>query len=169
MKDRPGQDAVFHYLPLCFAGSWIMMLTCLRRGSRLALNTDLAKIATEMRLTSPDYFLNVPALLERMRKAVDEQLWKTGGLPLKVYTKAKGAWVRRQEGKSRAGDGLWLGLANRLVFPTIRKKMIGTKTARADLRLRAAECGDAIVFYDAGHPRFAGVRADRDDGDLHHG
>src|ERR1700691_5890492 len=22
------QDAVFHYLPLCFAGSWIMMLTC---------------------------------------------------------------------------------------------------------------------------------------------
>jgi hypothetical protein len=34
-----------------------------------------------------------------MRKAVDEQLWKTGGLPLRVYTKAKGAWVRREEGK----------------------------------------------------------------------
>ena len=40
---RPGQDAVFHYLPLCFAGSWIMMLTCLLRGSKLTLNTDLAK------------------------------------------------------------------------------------------------------------------------------
>ena len=141
MKDRPGQDAVFHYLPLCFAGSWIMMLTCLRRGSRLALNTDLAKIATEMRLTSPDYFLNVPALLERMRKAVDEQLWKTGGLPLKLYTKAKGAWVRRQEGKSRAGDGLWIGLARRLVFPTIRKKMIGT-------RLRALICGSAPLSVE---------------------
>ena len=136
MKKRAGQDAVFHYLPLCFAGSWIMMLTCLLRGSKLTLNTDLGKIATEMRLAAPDYFLNVPALLERMRKAVDEQLWKTGGFPLKVYTKAKGAWVRRHEGKRRAGDGIWLGLANRLVFPTIRKKMIGGK-------LRAMICGSA--------------------------
>jgi long-chain acyl-CoA synthetase len=127
---------VFHYLPFSFAGSWIMMLTCLLRGSKLTLNTDLGKIAAEMRATAPDYFLNVPALLERMRRAVDEQLWKTGGFPLKVYTKAKGAWMRRQEGKSRAGDGIWLALANRLVFPTIRKKMIGGK-------LRALICGSA--------------------------
>jgi len=138
---RPGQDAVFHYLPLCFAGSWIMMLTCLLRASKLTLNTDLGKIAAEMRMAAPDYFLNVPALLERMRKAVDEQLWKTGGFPLKVYTKAKGAWVRRQDGKARAGDGLWLGLANRLVFPTIRRKMIGT-------RLRALICGSAPLSVD---------------------
>ncbi len=53
-KTHPGQDAVFHYLPLCFAGSWIMMLTCLLRGSKLTLNTDLGKIATEMRLAAPD-------------------------------------------------------------------------------------------------------------------
>ena len=141
MKNRPGQDAVFHYLPLCFAGSWIMMLTCLLRGSKLTLNTDLTKIAAEMRMASPDYFLNVPALLERMRKGVDEQLWKTGGLPLKLYTRAKGAWVRRQEGKSRAGDRFWLGLANRLVFPTIRKKMIGGK-------LRALICGSAPLSVE---------------------
>jgi long-chain acyl-CoA synthetase len=136
MRKRPGQDSVFHYLPLCFAGSWVMMLTCLLRESKLTLNMDLAKIAGEMRQASPDYFLNVPALLERMRKAVDEQLWKTGGLPLKLYTKAKGAWVRKHEGKARATDGFWLGLANRLVFPTIRKKMIGGN-------LRALICGSA--------------------------
>jgi long-chain acyl-CoA synthetase len=135
------QDGVFHYLPLCFAGSWIMMLTCLLRGSKLSLNTDLGKIAAEMRLAAPDYFLNVPQLLERMRKAVDEQLWKTGGLPLKLYTKAKGAWVRRHEGKSRTGDGFWLALANRLVFPTIRKKMIGDK-------LRALICGSAPLSVE---------------------
>jgi len=135
------QDTVFHYLPLSFAGSWILMLTCLLRGSKLTLNTDLGKIAAEMRQAAPDYFLNVPALLERMRKAVDEQLWKTGGLPLKVYTKAKGAWVRRQEGKSQVGDGIWLGLANRLVFPTIRKKMIGGK-------LRALICGSAPLSVE---------------------
>ena len=141
MRKRPGQDAVFHYLPFCFAGSWIMMLTCLLRGNKLTLNTDLGKIAAEMRLASSDYFLNVPALLERMRKAVDEQLWRTGGLPLKVYTKAKGAWVRRQEGKSRAGDGIWLASANRLVFPTIRKKKIGSK-------LRALICGSAPLSVE---------------------
>src|ERR1700693_5442694 len=27
-ETHAGQEAVFHYLPLCFAGSWIMMLTC---------------------------------------------------------------------------------------------------------------------------------------------
>ena len=80
MENRPGQDRVFHYLPFCFAGSWIMLLTCLLRRSLLTLNTDLGKLAGEMRTVAPDYFLNVPALLERMRKAVDEQLWKTGGL-----------------------------------------------------------------------------------------
>jgi len=136
MRNRSGQDSVFHYLPFCFAGSWIMLLTCLLRGNRLTLNTDLGKIAADMRAAAPDYFLNVPALLERMRRAVDEQLWKTGGFPLKIYSKAKGAWARKHDGKPRAGDGMWLALANRLVFPTIRKKMIGSG-------LRALICGSA--------------------------
>jgi long-chain acyl-CoA synthetase len=60
---------------------------------------------------------------------------------LKVYTKAKGAWVRRQEGKTRATDGLWLSMANRLVFPTIRKKMIGDN-------LRALICGSAPLNFE---------------------
>jgi len=141
MKRPLRQDSVFHYLPFCFAGSWIMLLTCLLRGSRLTLSTDLGKLASDMRAAAPDYFLNVPALLERMRKAVDEQLWQTGGFPRTVYSKAKGAWARRQEGKSRAGDGFWLGVANRLVFPTIRRKMIGSK-------LRALICGSAPLSVD---------------------
>jgi len=141
MKKRPGQDQVFHYLPFCFAGSWILLLTCLLRGSKLTLNTDLNKLAGEMRSATPDYFLNVPALLERMRRAVDEQLWKTGGFPLKVYSKAKGAWMRRHENKSRAGDALWLGFAKKLVFPTIRKKMIGEN-------LRALICGSAPLTVE---------------------
>jgi long-chain acyl-CoA synthetase len=135
-QERSAQDSVFHYLPFCFAGSWILLLTCLLRGSKLSLNTDLGKIAGDMRAASPDYFLNVPALLERMRKAVDEQLWKSGGVALKMYSKAKGAWVRKQEGKARTADKAWLALANRAVFPTIRKKMIGGQ-------LRALICGSA--------------------------
>src|SRR5437870_4384351 len=98
MLGKLGHDKVFHYLPFCFAGSWIMLLTCLLRANALTLNTDLSKLAEQMRAAEPDYFLNVPQLLERMRKAVDEQLWKTGGLPLAIYRRAKSAHMRKREG-----------------------------------------------------------------------
>jgi long-chain acyl-CoA synthetase len=141
MQNKAGQDRVFHYLPFCFAGSWIMLLTCLLRGSLLSLNTDLTKIASDMRTVAPDYFLNVPALLERMRKAVDEQLWKTGGVVLAIYTRAKGAWMRRQEGRRSFTDSVWLALAKTVVFPTIRKKMIGS-------HLKALICGSAPLSVE---------------------
>ncbi len=136
MENKAGQERVYHYLPFCFAGSWIMLLTCLLRGSLLTLNTDLSKLANEMRAAGPDYFLNVPALLERMRKAVDEQLWKTGGIALSLYGKAKAASIRKHEGHASFADTMWLSLANRIVFPTIRKKMIGPN-------LKALICGSA--------------------------
>jgi long-chain acyl-CoA synthetase len=138
---KPGRDRVFHYLPFCFAGSWIMLLTCLLRGGRLALNTDLSKIASDMRATAPEYILNVPALLERMRKAVDEQLWKTGGVALSIYSRAKGAWMRKHKGQTGVADSMWLGLASAMVFPTIRKKMIGSN-------LKALICGSAPLSVE---------------------
>ncbi|MGA9798096.1 MAG: AMP-binding protein [Terriglobales bacterium] len=141
MESKPGQDRVFHYLPFCFAGSWIMLLTCLLRRSRLTLNTDLGKLAGEMRAAAPDYFLNVPALLERMRKAVDEQLWKTGGLARIIYSRAKAAWMRKREGETRLFDKIWLYLAETMIFPTIRKKMIGEN-------LKALICGSAPLNVD---------------------
>jgi long-chain acyl-CoA synthetase len=126
MDGRHNRERVYHYLPFCFCASWIALLTYLLRRNLVSLNTDLTKLSGEMRPLAPDYFLNVPALLERMRKAVDEQLWKTGGIVLAVYTRAKVAWMRKQEDKRRALDGLWLSLANTLVFPAIRRKMIGS-------------------------------------------
>ena len=136
MEGRSGPDRVYHYLPLCFAGAWISLLTCLLRRSLVTLNTDLTKLAGEMRVAAPDYFLNVPALLERMRKAVDEQLWKTGGVVLTIYRRAKIAWMNQQEGKSSFADRVWLSLAKAAVFPTIRRKMIGSN-------LKALICGSA--------------------------
>ena len=136
MASAAGQDRIFHYLPFTFAASWIALLTFLKRRSLVTINTDLAKIASDMRAVAPDYFLNVPQLLERMRRAVDEQLWQTGGVAQAIYARAKGAWARRQEGHAKPGDVIWLGLANALVFPAIRKKMIGRN-------LKALICGSA--------------------------
>src|ERR1700691_3734536 len=98
------QDRIFHYLPFTFAASWIALLTFLKRRSLVTINMDLAKIANDMRVVAPDYFLNVPQLLERMRRAVDEQLWQTGGVAQAVYARAKGAWVRRQERQPKPVD-----------------------------------------------------------------
>jgi long-chain acyl-CoA synthetase len=136
MAGSSGQDRIFHYLPFTFAASWIALLTFLKRRSLVTINMDLTKIANDMRLVAPDYFLNVPQLLERMRRAVDEQLWQTGGVAQAIYGRAKGAWARLQEKQPKTGDALWLELASRLVFPAIRKKMIGKN-------LKALICGSA--------------------------
>ena len=135
MRSRQEPDRVFHYLPLCFAGSWILLLTSLSRSSVLTLSTDLAKLADEMRLADPHYFLNVPTLLERMRTGVREQLAKRGGLAFKIFQEGEAAWLRRQAGEARGSDAIWLGLANRMVFPAVRKKL--------GSNLKALICGSA--------------------------
>src|SRR5215469_1787558 len=141
MQNRPGQDRVYQWAPLNFAAAWITTLTSLLRGSSVFMNTDLSRIATELRTVEPDYFVNVPALLERVRRAVDEQIWKTGGIVGVMYRKAKAAYSHKQEGKAGLADSIWLGLASRLVFPTIRKKMIGSN-------LKALICGSAPLSVE---------------------
>jgi len=128
-------DRVFHYLPFCFAGSWILLLTCLSRHSVLTMSTDLTKLADEMKLAAPNYFLNVPALLERVRAGTEDQLKKAGGVALKLYQNGKAAWLRRLEHETRGLDAVWLALANAIVFSTIKQKL--------GSNLRAMICGSA--------------------------
>jgi long-chain acyl-CoA synthetase len=135
------QDRVFHYLPFCFAGSWVMLLTCLLRGSLLTLSTDLNTLAADLRRAAPHYFLNVPVLLERMRSGVDEQLRQTGGVALALYERASRSWMAGDTGNRSLGTEFWLRVARALVFPTIRRKMLGGN-------LRALICGSAPLAKD---------------------
>ncbi|HKU28547.1 MAG TPA: AMP-binding protein [Candidatus Sulfotelmatobacter sp.] len=132
MGGRTVQDRIFHYLPFSFCASWIAVLTFMLRGSLVTLNTDLTKIANDMPAVAPHYFLNVPQLLERMRRGVDEQIALKGGIAQKIYSRAKAASFR----KSKRTLSLWLWLADGLVFPTIRKKLLGEN-------LKALICGSA--------------------------
>ena len=136
MGGRAGQDRIFHYLPFSFCASWIATLTFLLRGSLVTLNTDLTKIPNDMPAVAPHYFLNVPQLLERMRRGVDEQVAKKGGAAQAIYSRAKAAWLRRKEKDTKTGDPVWLWLGNTIVFPAIRKKMLGEN-------LKALICGSA--------------------------
>src|SRR5579862_6909939 len=99
MGGRSGQDRIFHYLPFSFCASWIATLTFLLRGSLVTLNTDLTKIPNDMPSVAPHYFLNVPQLLERMRRGVDDQIAKQGGVASTTYSRAKAAWTRQKENR----------------------------------------------------------------------
>ena len=135
MGSRDEPERVFHYLPFCFAGSWILLLSCLSRNAVLTLSTDLTKLMDEMKLAAPEYFLNVPVLLERVRSGVDDQLRKRGGIVHRLYEGGKASWYREQTGEYSIGDALRLALARRLVFPAIRKRL--------GPNLQALICGSA--------------------------
>jgi len=102
--DRNVTDRVFHFLPCCFLGSHLMMWTQLYRGNPFMFSTDLKNLAQEISIASPNYFLTVPAVLERIRNGVTEKLSERGGFVWNVYQKRN-----------------WL--AKLLVYPKIRKKI----------------------------------------------
>jgi len=128
-------DRVFHYLPFNFAASTILLLSCLTRESVLTLSTDLNKLAEEIRLASPNYFLNVPTLLERVRRGVDEAIAKRPAVIRSLFARARTAWQRQHVGRGRALDAFWLALGRALIFRKIHE--------RFGPNLRALICGSA--------------------------
>ncbi len=135
MGPRDVPDRVFHYLPFCFAGSWILLLSCLSRASELTLSMDLTKLAEEIGVAAPNYFLNVPTLLERIRSGVEGNIQKRGGMIAKIFNHARAAWSRLNDKAPQTWDFFWLGLAGLLIFPSIRKRL--------GPNLRALICGSA--------------------------
>lgn len=135
MGETHEPDRVFHYLPFNFAASWIVLLTYLTRETVLTLSTDLNKLADEIRLAAPHYFLNVPTLLERVRRGVEEALSKRPAMIRSLFTRARDAWQRLHVGRGRALDTLWLALGRRLIFGRIKE--------RFGAHLRTLICGSA--------------------------
>ena len=133
-------DRVFHYLPFNFAASTILMLSCLTRESVLTLSTDLNKLADEIRMASPNYFLNVPTLLERVRRGVEEAIAKRPVAIRFLFAKARVAWQRLHVGRGHVNDTLWLSLGRGLIFRNIRE--------RFGPHVRALICGSAPLAPD---------------------
>jgi len=128
-------DEVFHYLPFCFAGSWILLFNCLTRNARLSMSMDLNRLADELKASAPNYFLNVPTLLERIRTGVESQIAGKPAFVRSIYRNGRESWLKRHQGGAGIGDSLRYGLANWLIFNSIRKK-IGP-------HLKALICGSA--------------------------
>ena len=131
--NRPEPMQVFQYLPFNFAASWIVMLSCLSKNTVLTLSTDLNKLPDEIRLSAPNYFFNVPTLLERVRRGVEEALFKRARIVRMIYRKAREGWQRVQHG--HGSGGIWLALGRLLIFNKILARFGGN--------LRGLVCGSA--------------------------
>src|SRR6266436_640389 len=140
MGETHEPDRVFHYLPFNFAASWIVLLTYLTSERVLTLSTDLNRLTDEIRLASPHYFLNVPTLLERVRRGVEEAIGKRPAAIRFLFAKARIAWQRLHVGRGHVNDALWLSLGGGLIFRRIRE--------RFGPNLRALICGSAPLAPD---------------------
>ena len=120
---RGTPDRVFHFLPLCFAGSRVMLWTQLYRGNPILLSTDLLNLAQEMGTADAHYFLNVPALLERIRTGVGAKLRERGGIAAALYQRGQDAFKKQRAGTAGLVDRLTLALARKLVFSAIKKQV----------------------------------------------
>lgn len=121
-SEQKDEERVFHYLPFCFAGSRTMLWTQLYRGNPLMMSTDLTNLIVEVGTAAPNYFLNVPTLLERIRRGVRDKLKGEGGWKYKLYNMGVDSYMRLRSGEGRAFDGLRLKLG-KIVFKGIRKKV----------------------------------------------
>jgi long-chain acyl-CoA synthetase len=140
MGARQEPDRVFQYAPFCFAAARILLFTSLSRHSVLALSTDLSKISEELKLAAPNYFVNVPLFLERVRRKVEESISKRGGFAATLFKRAQQAYLRRYRKQINFADGIWFAAANVIIFPAIRKN-IGPN-------LEALICGSAPLSVE---------------------
>ncbi|GAB4198290.1 MAG: AMP-dependent synthetase/ligase [Sandaracinaceae bacterium] len=130
-----GADRVFHYLPLCFAGSRMVLWACLYRANGIYLSTSLENLAEEIQTARPEYFLNVPTLLERIKSGVEKKIAERPAPIRLAYAEAIEAWRRTRRGEGRRRDALVVAAAKRVLFRSIRKQ-IGEQ-------LKGLVCGSA--------------------------
>jgi long-chain acyl-CoA synthetase len=128
-------DRIFHYLPFNFCASWIALLSFLSRDSTVTLSTDLNRLVDEIGLVAPHYFLNVPTLLERVKRGVEAAFAKRSAIIQWLFAKARMAWQKKRLGKASVLDSVWLALGRRLIFSKIKN--------RFGAYVRALICGSA--------------------------
>ncbi|HWB73422.1 MAG TPA: AMP-binding protein, partial [Nannocystaceae bacterium] len=78
-------------------------------------------LVQEMSTAKPNYFLNVPAVLERIRNGVGNKLKERGGIALSLYERGQAAYRNQLAGTAGLVDRIALGLARKVVFSKIKQ------------------------------------------------
>jgi long-chain acyl-CoA synthetase len=138
MSRAADEERVLHYLPFCFAGSWIMLLVCLARGVTLTINTDPSRLIDDVRGARPHYFQNVPLVLERIRQGVEQGIERRGGAARQLFARALRALRARSDGERPSwADAFSRAMVRRFFLPSVR--------SRLGPELRALICGSALL------------------------
>src|SRR5690606_6049021 len=101
-------------------GSRVVLWTCLYRANGIMVSTDLTQLTTELKAARPNYLLNVPAVLERIRRGVDAKVRGQGRAVAWLYDRAVAAWLREPRGRR---DRAARALARRLIFRKVRQQL----------------------------------------------
>ncbi|GJM43835.1 MAG: long-chain-fatty-acid--CoA ligase [Gemmatimonadota bacterium] len=141
MRGHGGEERAFHYLPFCFAGSWILLLLALTRRTTLTLNTDLNRIVDDLALAQPHFFQNVPVLMDRVRDGVEKAIHRRGG-PVRAI------WQGAFRCTVAAANGEKPSLKDRLALKTARATLIPSIRARIGAHLKSLICGSAPLSRD---------------------
>lgn len=139
-----GAERVVQVLPLCYAGSRVLLLSSLQRGARVRLVADPRRLGAALEEEAPHYVLTVPLILERMRRAVHERVVARGAALGRLLVEAEAAWARLDEGGRSLRDRAVVGLCRWLVLRKVR--------ARIAPSLRGIICGSAPLLPE--HQRF---------------
>jgi long-chain acyl-CoA synthetase len=123
MGEREQDDRVFHYLPFCFAGSRMVLWMCLHRANGIMVSTDLTNLATEFKSAKPNYFLNVPALLERIKGGVEAAIRQKPALVQALYDRGMRAFQAAAAGQAGLINKVLWAVSKRIVFDKIRRQI----------------------------------------------
>jgi long-chain acyl-CoA synthetase len=138
MGDDSGRDVVFHYLPLCFMGSRIVLWTSLWRETEMRLSTDLDHLVDELAVAAPHHLLNVPLVLERLRAGVEASIAGRSIVVGVLWSAARRAWARHVAGEP-------LGVLDRFVLQQAEQRIFSAIRARFGPNLRFLICGSAAL------------------------
>lgn len=138
---QPGDDdRVFHYLPLCFMGSRVVLWTCLWRDDGILLGTSLDSLVDEIGVAKPHYFLNVPLVLDRFRRGVEQAIAQRGFVARWLYQRTIAA-LQRQIHATPTGLDAW-------ILPIGERRILAPIRARFGPNLAFLICGSAQLSTD---------------------
>jgi long-chain acyl-CoA synthetase len=139
-------DITVAFLPSAHIAQRVVVeLLPILSGSAVSFTESLAKLPGELKAVRPTFFLAPPRVWERIYTTIRTEVKKRGGLAQKAFAAALALGLAAARYK-RAGKAVpWrisapLGLANKLVFRTVRERFGG--------RLRVAASGAAPLGAD---------------------
>jgi len=121
--DKGAAERVFHYLPFCFAGSRIVLWMCMNRSRNIMISTDLNNLINEVKVAAPNYFLNVPRVLDRIRSGVSQRIRTQHPVIQWIYKRGLQGHRATFENRASFVDEAFYALSRWLIFNKVRTQI----------------------------------------------